>query len=130
MARQVFSPGALHPAPGFNHVAVADGSRTVYFAGQIALDKEFNVVGGDDLRAQTEAAMRNLEIAIAAADVRWEDIVRRTIYTTRPTEFQEITAGIEAVTGPVPHPAQTIIGVTGLALDGLLIEIECTASIA
>lgn len=130
MARHVFSPDELHPAPGFNHVAVANDSTTVYFAGQVALDKEFNVVGGDDLRVQTEAAMRNLEIAIKAAGVGWQDIVRRTIYTTRPTEFQEITEGVEAVTGDVPHPAQTIVGVTGLALDGLLIEIECTASIA
>jgi enamine deaminase RidA (YjgF/YER057c/UK114 family) len=129
MPRQVYSPDELHPAPGFNHVAVATGSTTVYFAGQIALDKDFNVIGGDDLRAQTEAAMRNLEVAVRAAGVRWEDIVRRTIYTTRPTEFQTITAGIEAVTGDVPHPAQTIIGVTGLALPGLLIEIECTATI-
>jgi enamine deaminase RidA (YjgF/YER057c/UK114 family) len=130
MSREVYSPEKLHPAPGFNHVAVATGSSTVYFAGQLALDRAFNVVGGDSLRAQTEAAMRNLEVAIAAAGVRWEDVVRRTIYTTRPTEFQEITAGIEAVTGDVPHPAQTIVGVTGLAIAGLLIEIECTASIA
>lgn len=129
MSRQVYSPETLHPAPGFNHVAVATGSTTVYFAGQVALDRDFNVLGGDDLRAQTEAAMRNLEVAIAAAGVRWQDIVRRTVYTTRPTEYQEITAGIEAVTGDVPHPAQTIIGVTGLAVAGLLIEIECTASI-
>jgi enamine deaminase RidA (YjgF/YER057c/UK114 family) len=130
MPRQVFSPDELHPAPGFNHVAVGTGSITVYFAGQLALDKDFNVVGGDDLRAQTEAAMRNLDVAVRAAGVRWEDIVRRTVYTTRPTEFQQITQGIEAVTGDVPHPAQTIIGVTGLALPGLLIEIECTATIA
>jgi enamine deaminase RidA (YjgF/YER057c/UK114 family) len=130
MPRQVFSPETLHPAPGFNHVAVATGATTVYFAGQIALDRDFNVVGGDDLRAQTEAAMRNLEVAMAAAGASWEDVVRRTVYTTRPTEYQEITAGIEAVTGDVAHPPQTILGVTGLAVPGLLVEIECTASIA
>ena len=130
MSRRVYSPEELHPAPGFNHVAVATGNTTVHFAGQVALDREFNVIGGDDLRAQAEAAMRNLEVAMVAAGARWEDIVRRTIYTTRPTEYQEITEGIEAVTGNVPPPAQTIVGVTGLAVAGLLIEIECTASIA
>jgi enamine deaminase RidA (YjgF/YER057c/UK114 family) len=71
--------------------------------------------------------MRNLETAMRAVGVEWADIVRRTIYTTRPAEYETITAGIEAVTGGSEHPAQTIVGVTGLALPGLLIEIECTA---
>jgi enamine deaminase RidA (YjgF/YER057c/UK114 family) len=33
------------------------------------------------------------------------------------------------VTGGAGHPTQTIAGVTGLALPGLLIEIEATASV-
>ena len=36
---------------------------------------------------------------------------------------------IEEVTGESTHPPQTIIGVTGLALPGLIIEIEVTALI-
>ena len=43
------------------------------------------------------------------------------------TEFETITAAIDEVTGGAEHPAQTIVGVTGLAVPGLLIEIECTA---
>ena len=74
----------MHPAPGFSHVAIATGSRLVYIAGQAALDRDFNLVGGDDLRAQTVAAMRNVETAIGAVGVTWDDIVRRTIYTTKP----------------------------------------------
>ena len=65
MAREVFSPAEIHPAPGFNHVAVAKGSTWVHFAGQIALDKEFNVIGGDDLYLQTEAAMRPRKTTVA-----------------------------------------------------------------
>lgn len=129
MGRELLNPADLHPAPGFSHITVATGTRTIYFAGQVALDKEFNVVGGDDLRAQTVAAMQNLAIAMREVDVTWEDIVRRTIYTTMPTEFGAITSGIEEVTGAAGHPAQTIAGVTGLAVPGLLIEIEATAAV-
>jgi enamine deaminase RidA (YjgF/YER057c/UK114 family) len=46
-----------------------------------------------------------------------------------PTEFEVITRAIEEVTGDSPHPPQTIIGVTGLALPQLMIEIEVTALI-
>jgi enamine deaminase RidA (YjgF/YER057c/UK114 family) len=130
MPRRLIDPPELHPAPGFSHVAEATGGRLVCFAGQVALDPQFGVVGGDDLYEQTAAAMRNLEVAIRAAGVEWGDIVRRTIYTTAPTEFETITRAIEAVTGETEHPAQTIVGVTGLAVPGLLIEIECTASVA
>ena len=59
-----------------------------------------------------------------------DDVVRRTIYTTPPTEFETSTAAIERVQQSTEHPAQTIAGVTGLAVPGLLIEIEATVSLS
>lgn len=127
MSRELLNPDGLHPAPGFSHAAIAGGSKVVHFAGQLALDSQFGIVGGDDLYEQTAAAMRNVAVAMEAAGVRWDDIVRRTIYTLRPTEYETITRAIDDVTGGADHPAQTIVGVTGLAVPGCLIEIECTA---
>ena len=127
--RQLINPPELHPAPGFSHVAVAEGTRVVHLAGQVALDREFGVVGGDDLGEQTRAAMRNVEAVLTAAGAAWGDVVRRTVYTLHPTQYETITAAIDDVTGGAEHPAQTIVGVTGLAVPGLLIEIECTAVI-
>jgi enamine deaminase RidA (YjgF/YER057c/UK114 family) len=129
VGRELVNPEGMHPAPGFSHVAIATGSRLVYVAGQVALDKDFNLVGGDDLHAQTVAAMRNVETALHAVGATWDDIVRRTIYTSMPTAYETITSAIDEVTGGAGHPAQTILGVTGLAVPGLLVEIECTASV-
>jgi enamine deaminase RidA (YjgF/YER057c/UK114 family) len=128
--RELVNPPALHPAPGFSHLALAEGRRLVFVAGQVALDREFNVVGGDDLGAQARGAMENVKLALEAAGAGWDDVVRRTIYTTQPTEYEVITAAIDDVTGGADHPAQTILGVTGLAVPGLLIEIEVTALLA
>lgn len=125
--RELVNPPELHPAPGFSHVAIASGTRVVHFAGQVALAPDVGLVGGDDLFEQTRAAMRNLKVAMDAAVVGWDDVVRRTIYTLHPTEYETITRAIDDVTGGADHPAQTIVGVTGLAVPGLLIEIECTA---
>ena len=86
------------------------------------------VVGGDDL-GEPKAAMRNLETAMKEVGVAWDDVVRRTIYTLQPTEYETITAAIDEVTAGAAHPAQTIVGVTGLAVPGCLVEIECTASV-
>lgn len=129
MPRRTTNPPELHPAPGFSHVSEAVGTRTVHLAGQVALDPQFGIVGGDDLFEQTRAAMRNVELALRAAGAGWDDVVRRTIYTTQPTEYAAITSAIEEVQGSTEHPAQTIVGVTGLAVEGLLIEIECTLSL-
>ena len=71
--------------------------------------------------------MRNLKQAMDAVGVTWDDVVRRTIYTLHPTDYETITRAIDEVTGGADHPAQTIVGVTGLAVPGCLIEIECTA---
>jgi enamine deaminase RidA (YjgF/YER057c/UK114 family) len=125
--RELVNPPELHPAPGFSHVAIASGTRVVHFAGQVALAPDFALVGGGDLYEQTRAAMQNLKVAMDAAGVGWDDIVRRTIYTLHPTEYETITRAIDSVTGGAEHPAQTIVGITGLAVPGLLIEIECTA---
>jgi enamine deaminase RidA (YjgF/YER057c/UK114 family) len=128
MPRELLNPCDLHPAPGFSHVAIAEGTRVVHFAGQLGLETDFSLAA-EDLRGQTVQAMRNVEIAIRAAGVGWDDIVRRTIYTLQPTEYEVITSAIDEVTGGADHPAQTIVGVTGLAVPGCLIEIECTAGV-
>jgi len=128
--REISNPAALHPAPGFSHIALATGRRLAFIAGQVALAPDFSIIGGDDLGEQTRAAMRNLGVALESIGAGFEDVVRRTIYTTSPTEFETITAAIEEVQGSTDHPAQTILGVTGLAVPGLLIEIEATVSLA
>ncbi|MBS1888706.1 MAG: RidA family protein [Actinobacteria bacterium] len=130
MTRELIEPDALFPAPGFSHVAVAEGGRFVFVAGQVALDEDFELIGGDDLAAQTVAAISNVGTALAAAGAGWDDVVRRTIYTLDPTRTAEIAAAIESVTGPGDQPPQTVLGVTGLALPSLLIEIEVTALVS
>jgi enamine deaminase RidA (YjgF/YER057c/UK114 family) len=125
--RELVNPPELHPAPGFSHVAIASGATVVHVAGQVALAPDFGLVGGDDLYEQTRAAMGNVKVALDAAGATWDDVVRRTVYTLHPTDYETITRAIDDVTGGADHPAQTIVGVTGLAVPGLLIEIECTA---
>lgn len=126
MSRKLINPSALHPAPGFSHITVAQPGVVAYFAGQVALAPDFSVIGKDDLGEQTKAAMRNIGVALKAIGASWGDVVRRTIYTLDPTQYEIITAAIEEIQGSQEHPAQTIIGVTGLAVPGLMIEIEVT----
>lgn len=126
-SRTVLSPAEIHDSPGFSHIAMKEGTKMVAVAGQVALNHDFSVHAPGDLAEQARAVMRNIQVALEAADCTWEDVIRRTIYTLHPTEFGVITQAIESVQGSSEHPAQTIVGVTGLAVEGLLIEIEVTA---
>ena len=128
MPRELINPPELHPTPGFSHIAVPTGARLVFVAGQVALDRDFNVVG-DSLTAQTKAAMENVGTALSAIGASFEDVVRRTIYTTHPNEWETIARAVEEVQGSDRNPPQTIVGVPALALPELLIEIKCTVSI-
>jgi enamine deaminase RidA (YjgF/YER057c/UK114 family) len=129
LSRELINPPDLHPAPGFSHIAAAQGGKVVHFAGQLGIGPDFSLVA-DDLHGQTAGAMRNLKTAMDAVGVSWDEIVRRTIYTTQPTEYETITRAIDEVTGGAEHPAQTIVGITGLAVPGCLIEIEATAVVS
>lgn len=129
MSREILNPPEIHPPPGYSHVAVATGGRLAFVAGQVALDAEFNLVGGDDLGAQTRKAMENLNHALSALGADWTDVVKATVYTTRPTEYEVISEAMaEGMAGAAP-PAQVIAGVAGLALPELLIEIELVVSL-
>ena len=101
----------------------------MHFAGQLGLNPNFSLAA-ENLHGQTAAAMRNVKTAMDAVGVGWDEVVRRTAFTLHPTEYETITAAIDEVAGGADHPAQTIVGVTGLAVPGCLIEIECTAVVA
>jgi len=60
-------PPELAPPPGYSNVVEVTGSRLVFIAGQTALDREGNLVGGNNLEAQADQAFRNVGYALAAA---------------------------------------------------------------
>lgn len=115
--------------PAYSHVAVASGARTVYIAGQVAMDSQGNLVGAGDLGAQTEQVMRNLGTALAAAGASFADVVKITTYVVdyKP----EMRAAIGKARSPFfagrEPPASTLVGVSALAAPGWLIEIEAIA---
>jgi len=105
------------------------GSRLVFFAAQVSLDCELNVVGSGDLVAQTRQAMANLGAALESVGASWESLVRLTVLTTRPEGFEAIGRVIGKCLGNVAPPARTFAGVTGFGHRELLIAIEATAAL-
>jgi enamine deaminase RidA (YjgF/YER057c/UK114 family) len=129
MPRQILNPSRIHPPPGYSHIAVATGSRLAFIAGQAAIDADFSIVGEGDLGAQTRKAMQNLRHALDELGAGWDDVVSATVYTTQPHEYETIGAAMAEAMGGAAPPAQVLLGVTGLALPALLVEIELVVSL-
>ena len=126
---EYLKPKGLAINPAYSHVAVASGARTIYIAGQVAIDETGAVVGAGDLGAQTEQVMRNIGIALAAAGASFKDVVKITTYVVdyKP----ELRAVIGKARTPFfadrPPPASTLVGVSALAAPEWMIEIEAIA---
>jgi len=120
--------GLLHNA-GFSQVIVAAGKRTIYTAGQVSIDERGNLVGADDLAAQTEQVMRNVGLALAAAGASFADVVKITTYVVnyKPEHRAIIGRARMPFFAKRPPPASTLVGVSALALPEWLVEIEAVA---
>ena len=114
---------------GYSHVVSATAGRTVYVAGQIALDKDGSVVGKGDLRAQTTQVLENVKHALAAGGATFADIVKQNTYIVNlKPEDLPIIREVRAQYFPAENPpASTLVGVTALAGPDFLIEVEVIA---
>jgi 2-iminobutanoate/2-iminopropanoate deaminase len=121
------NPEGLVKPTGYTHLVIAPDGRTVYIAGQVALDSAGKVVGAGDFAAQAEQVFRNLERALKSVGGSMADLVKTTTFITDikyvPT-LRDVRTRHLAKTRP---PANTLVAVSGLARPELLIEIEGVA---
>ncbi|WP_433338738.1 RidA family protein [Spirillospora sp. CA-294931] len=124
------SPTGLAPGNGYSHaVSIDPGARLVVISGQIPLAADGTLVGPGDLRAQSRQVFANLEAALTAAGARWEHVVRlgyfirdaSQVVTVREVRDETLPAGV--------RPASTLVEVSRLFRDDLLIEIEALAAV-
>ena len=122
------SPNLSTPR-GYSHVVSTSGGRTIYVAGQIAMDKDGKVVGVGDLRAQTTQVFENVKAALAAAGATLSDVVKQNTYIVNlNAEALPVIREVRGEYFPAENPpASTLVGVTALAFADLLIEVEVIA---
>jgi 2-iminobutanoate/2-iminopropanoate deaminase len=123
------NPPTLSTPTGYTHIVEVTGpGKTIYIAGQIALDKEGKVVGEGDMKAQAEQVFKNLEAALTAAGAKFSDVVKMNTYITdmeKAPAVREVRARYFGST----TPASTLVQVAKLARPEFLLEIEVVAAI-
>lgn len=132
MTRIAINPDSMYASLpfAFSHATEQRGGRSLHLAGQVAWDKDRNLIGADDVAAQARQALHNLKAVLAAAGATPADVLRLRTYVVnhKPENLAAICAEIGAFYGDAVPGANTIIGVQALALPEFLIEIEADAA--
>jgi enamine deaminase RidA (YjgF/YER057c/UK114 family) len=126
MIERINAPGLSRP-PGYSHVVVASGSRLVTTAGAVPLDAEGNLVGAGDLHAQARQTLQNLALALEAVGASWRDVIKLTVYVVAGERADLGTVWGAVQQSAVAGTASTLLGVSMLAVEGQLVEIEAIA---
>ena len=127
MSFKLINPEPLGAPRGYSNGVLAEaGGRLLFVAGQVAWDRQQQIVS-DDLVEQFDCALANVITVVTEAGGKPEQITRLIIYVTDKNEYRarmkEIGARYRARMGK-HFPAMVLVEVAGLLEDSAKIEIE------
>jgi len=126
MRSQIIHPPTVHSTEGIGYSHVAKVGNVLYIAGQIPLDKDRNLVGEDDIEAQTRQVYANLRAICEHFNGALANIVKLTTYLTDRSRLSGFRKARNDVF-PEPFPPNTLLFIDGLADERYLVEIEAIA---
>jgi enamine deaminase RidA (YjgF/YER057c/UK114 family) len=130
MERKYLNPPTLLQPRGYTHVVTVEGGgKMVFISGQVAVDKDGKLIGPGDLKTQIRQAGSNLKLALEAAGATPADIVKTNTYIVnyKQVDYSALREARAELFPSGEPPASTLVGVTSLAVDGLMVEMEVIA---
>lgn len=130
MDRRAVNPWDWSLKFGYNQAEIIEGAtRQVICSGQTAVNADGIPQHAGDMRAQIALALDNLETVLRDAGVGLGNVVKLGIYAT---DIDEALRNFDLIGmrfgAHRASPPMTLLGVTRLAIPGLLFEIEATAA--
>jgi len=126
------NPDTMHKNPAFSQgIIIPPGLRTLIIGGQNAVDAKGEVVGKDDIAAQTTQAVDNLIKVLEAAGGTLDNVVRVGLLLRDDVDLKAGFGAWMAKAGQLQNPPTvTTALVSKLANPDYLVEIEATAVLA
>jgi 2-iminobutanoate/2-iminopropanoate deaminase len=113
------------PAPIGPYSQAIKSGDFLFCSGQVPFDPKTGSVVAGDISAQAKQVMKNLEAVLSANGMKFQDVVKTTIFLKNMNDF----AAVNAVYGESftqPFPARSTVEVARLPRD-VLVEIELIA---
>jgi 2-iminobutanoate/2-iminopropanoate deaminase len=122
----IVAEGAPKPFQGAPYNQAITSGGFLFCAGQLGLDPESGELVEGGISNQTRRALENVRAILAAAGVRFEDVVKSTVFLTDLEDF----AAMNEIYGEYftsDPPARTTIQVAALPA-GAIVEVEVVAA--
>jgi 2-iminobutanoate/2-iminopropanoate deaminase len=100
--------------------------RLLFVSGCVPVDRQGELVGGDDVVAQARQVFRNVGEVLEAAGASFGDVVKVTLFLTDIDDRPLINPVRKEVFGEI-RPASTLVEVSRLAVPGARLEVEAVA---
>ncbi len=124
------NPSTLATPPGYSNVVEVTHGRTIYIAGQIALDQSGKIVGLNDFRAQAQQVFENLQAALAAVGTDFTHVVKLNMYVVDISQLPILREVRDRYVNTENPPVSTLVEIRRLAREEFLIEIEAVAHVS
>jgi enamine deaminase RidA (YjgF/YER057c/UK114 family) len=126
----IFTP--LHfpgrtPSPRLSFSPAVRAGNVVWISGLTATNEALEIVGPDDIAAQTRFIFQKMEALLVPIGASLHNIVETTDYVTTWQGYERTAAVRREMLGGPPWPAAAGVLVAGLIRNGALIEIKATA---
>jgi enamine deaminase RidA (YjgF/YER057c/UK114 family) len=123
------NPPALPEPHGYSQlVEVPAGTRLIFLSGQVALDRGGKLVGPGDLEAQATQVFENIRLALADAGATFADVIKLTYYVLDTSQLPQLRRVRDRFISASKPPASTLVRVSGLFRDDVLLEVEAIAA--
>jgi enamine deaminase RidA (YjgF/YER057c/UK114 family) len=125
------NPATVGKPFGYSHAVVVDLGKNnmVIMSGQIGLDKDGKLAGNGDLTSQTEQVFTNIKNIVEAAGGTMNDLVELNYYLMDASQVKLVRSIRDKFVNTKQPPASTLVQVSKLFRDDILIEIKATAII-
>ena len=80
MEKKFINANTIHTPRGYTRVVEVQGGRLLFVSGQVAIDKDGQIVGRGDLKAQARQAAENLIAALKGAGAALADVIKMNTY--------------------------------------------------
>ena len=131
--KKVIQPqGFSRPLGAYSHAVSAKPGRLLFIAGQVAVDGN-QIIGQNDFGAQMEQVFKNIGAILESAGASFENIVEYTTFMVReedlPLFYEKRKEIFSRIHGDGVYPPNTLLVITRLAREELLLEIKAIAAL-
>ena len=135
MARiRIQNPDVLgKPLGQYSQLTRVTADEFLFIAGQLAADRDGNIVGRDDFDAQCAQVFANIGAALLSQGARWANVVQFTTYLVHSQDIPKfMTYRLREFPRMFPdgaYPPNTLLMVDRLVQEPFLVEVQAVAAL-